>query len=388
MKNTPHSSKQRSREEKEEPTKKKDRNVVICPFSQMDTNFIVESAEHLTPSPLDMYEDWESDTYKPLAARWLAAGLSSQDMPGILRSGLRRLRSSRHFLVEQEATRLGPEMLLKQKALDNTERHKLVYAAEPESLQAQHEVLELFVSYLPKRYLDWYKYDSDLKSITVHTPVIVETFRLDDRMETRPELCEGIVQEDLILMRPAPTDQTNVASTEQSHFIAAAAVVFSFNELPEKLDKLAEFIHASVPGFEKHIRKTLNHTLSSLKPEMPMWRNNWGIAPEGSTLDETLYGSTTAHEHRSFTNLSVEEVKQKVLKGEFRRLPRTGCILFTVKIMADVVQSLENCPSTAVGCLTASTRGMSPAMQRYKEIEDDATCQAVISYLDSIVGPR
>ena len=388
-KNIPRSSKQRSREE-EVPEKKKDRKVAICPFSQ-DTNFIVESAEHLAPSPLDMYEDWESDTSKPLAARWLAAGLSGQDMPGILRSGLRRLRSTRHFLVE-EATRLGPELLLKQKALDNQERHKLVYAAELESLQAQQEVLELFVSYLPKRYPDWYMYDSDLKTITVRTPVFTGTFRLDDWMETRPlELCERIVQEDLILMRPAPTDQTNVASTERLYFMAAAAVVFSFNELPEKLGKPAEFIHAPVPGFKKHIRKTLNRTFSNLKPEMPMWRNNWGIAPEGSTLDEPLYGSITAQKHRSFTNLSVEKVKQKVLKVEYqtiRRLPQTGYLLFTVKTMADVVQSLENCPSTAAGCLAASIRGMSPAMQKYKGIEDDATCQAVLSYLDSIAGPQ
>jgi len=52
--------------------------------------------------------------------------------------------------------------------------------------------------------------------------------------------------------------------------------------------------------------------------------------------------------------------------------------------MADVVQSLENYPSTAAGCLVASIRGMSPAMRKYKGIEDDATCQAVISYLDSL----
>jgi hypothetical protein len=388
-KNISLSFKQGSREEGE-PKKKKDRKVVICPFSQ-DTNFIVESAEHLAPEPIDTFDDWEADPSKPLAARWLAAGLSGQDMPGILRSGLRRLRSSRHFLVE-EASRLGPELLLKQKALDNPERHKLVYAAEPESLQAQQELLELFVAYLPIRYPEFYTYDNDLKTITVHTPVFTKMFRLDDWMETSPlELCERIVQEDLILMRPSPTDQTGVASTEQSYYMAAAAVVFSFNELPEKLGKPAEFIHAPVPGFEKHIRKTLNRTFSNLKPEMPMWRNNWGIAPEGSTLDEPLYGSSTAHEDRSFANVSVEEVKQKVLKVEYqtiRRLPRTGYLLFTVKTMGDVIQSLENCPSTAAGCLAASIRGMSPAMRKYKGIEDDATCEAVISYLDSIVGAQ
>jgi hypothetical protein len=165
-------------------------------------------------------------------------------------------------------------------------------------------------------------------------------------------------------------------------------LVFSFNELPEKLGKPAEFIAAPVPGFEKHIRKTLNRTVSNLMPEMLMWRNKWGIAPEGSILDELLYGSSTAHGDRSFAHVSVEEVKQMVLKIKYqavRRLPRTGYLLFTVKSMGDVIQSLENCPSTAAGCLAASIRGMSPAMRKYKRIEDDATCDAVISYLDSIV---
>jgi hypothetical protein len=374
------------------PKRRNSRKVVICPFSQ-DTNFIVETANHLKPAPLDMFEDWEADPTKPLAARWLAAGISGQDTPGILRTGLQQLRNSRHFLVE-ETSRLGPELLLKQKALDNPERHKLVYVAEPGSLEAQQELLELFLSYLPKRYPDMYTYDSDLKTITVSTPVFTKTFRLDDWMETSPlELCERIVQEDLILMRPAPTTKgTSESTADKAYFMAAAAVVFSFSELPEKLGKPAEFIHAPVPGYEKHIRERLNLTFNKLQPEIPMWRNNWGIAPEGSTLDEPSYGSVASQWHRAFTDVLVEKVKEKVLKVEYqtiRRLPRTGYLLFTVKTMADVLKSLEDCPGTAAGCLAASIRGMSPAMRKYKGIDGDATCEAVLSYLDSIAaGPQ
>ena len=127
---------------------KKERPVVICPFSQ-DTDFIVETAENLPLTPLEAYEDWvmdylqtDNDTdlqKKPLAARWLNMGMSGQDTPGILRAGLRRLKNTKYFLVE-EPHRLKTELLLKKKALDDPQRFPHVFVMEPESLNAQREI--------------------------------------------------------------------------------------------------------------------------------------------------------------------------------------------------------------------------------------------------------
>jgi hypothetical protein len=353
----------------------------ICPYSK-DSAFIVEAAEHLKETPLDMFADWATttDSKKPLAARWLAAGLSGQDTPRLLRAGLKRLRNAKHFLVV-EPHRIQEELLLKKKALDDPKRNKVVFVAEKDSLEAQRECLELLVDYLPKRYPDLYQYHPENKTIFVQS--LETTFCVKDWWETRPlELCERIVQEDLILMRPgAPVSDKG----HESYFMAAAAVVFSFGELVEKLGQPAEIIHAPVPGFEKHLRKTLNMSFSRLTPEQPLWRNNWGIAPSGS-LDEPLYGSTTAQEERSFADISLEEIKAKFLKVEYqtiRRLPRTKYLLFTVKTMVDPLDSLQRVPEAAV-CLAHSIRGMSPGMRAYKGIQDDATALAVLAYLDSI----
>jgi hypothetical protein len=209
----------------------KKRAAPICPFSA-ETNFIVETAEHLPPTPLDDYASWmdpdHKDYGKPLAARWLNAGLSGQDTPGILRAGLTRLRNSEHFLV-QEPFRIRDELRLKQKALDDPKRFPLVYVEEADSIDAQRETLELFLSYLPQKYPDLYKYDE--KANKLHVEPLNETFSIDEWMKTRPlELCERIVQEDLILMRPAKPSEPF-----ESHAMAAAAVVFSFNDLKEKL---------------------------------------------------------------------------------------------------------------------------------------------------------
>jgi hypothetical protein len=187
----------------------------------------------LDPTPLDLFEDWSSPTSDmPLAARWLAAGLSGQETPGILRAGLKRLRNSKFFLVE-EPHRIAHELQLKKQALDDPVKHDIMIVAEPDSVPAQQECLDLFVSYLPVRYPDLYTFDKTANSIYVKP--IDETFSLDDWKHAPLELCNRIVQEDFCLVRAAD-------DTKESYVMAAAAVVFSFQELSKKLGQSMEFM--------------------------------------------------------------------------------------------------------------------------------------------------
>ena len=77
----------------------------------------------------------------------------------------------------------------------------------------------------------------------------------------------------------------------------------------------------------------------------------------------------------------------KVEYQTIRRLPRSGNLLFTVKMMVDRLRELEKVPRAAA-CLAKSIRGMSPSMRAYKGIGngEDATYEAVLQYLDDI-GP-
>lgn len=371
----------------------------VCPFSA-ETNFLVEQADHMSPAPLDLLESWSDpnspDFGKPLAARWLQAGISGQDTPGLLRAGLKRMRDSKFFLVE-EPFRMEEELTMKKQALDDPKRFPNVFVAEEDSLKAQEETLELFLGYLPKRYPDLYQYDP--KAGTIHVFLIDTTFVLDDWKERPLELCERIVQEDLVLMRP-PRDGTD----EKQYVLAAAAVVFSFSELAQKLSKPAAFMHAPVPGYDKHIRKSMDLTFSKLlKVEQPMWRNNWGISPSGK-LDEPLYGGGPKHVfgHLSSSSDQREDNSEEavatskrtsssIIESAFlvveyqtiRRLPQTGYLLFTVKTMSDPIGALSDLPQAA-RCLATSIRGMSPAIRGYKGIKDEKTCQVVLEYLDSI----
>ena len=360
------------------PTTTRKREVAKCPFSNSVT-FIQESAEHLPPSPLDLYENWTDH----IATRWLAAGLSGQDTPGFLRAGLKRLRHSKHFLV-QEAFNIKEELMLKKKNMDDPVARKIKFVMEEESLDAQMETLELFMAYLPDRYPEMYTYNKQEHSITVHP--IETTFMIDEWMDRPLELCERIVQEDLVLMRPGKPLEDAKHGFE-GYYMSAAAVCFSFTKLAEKLSKPVEFIHAPVPGYEKHLRKTMNMMFSKLQPEQPLWRNNWGLSANGN-LDEPLYGSDEETVGRKIkTDVTKEEVKALFLIVEYqtiRRLPRSGYLLFTIRTMVDPLHGLEHVPAKAAQCLAASIRGMSPEMRVYKGIADDYVCEAVLKYLDSI----
>ena len=349
--------------------KQKQQRVPVCPFSK-DTSFEVSVAEHVAMAPLELpYEG-------PIAARWLQHGISGQDTPGKLRAGLKRLRDSKYFLNEDG--KLEEELLLKQKNLN--EKHSECFVMEDSSLDAQQEVLELFLSYLPRRYPELYRYDASSRTISVKLPSSkVLEFRLDDYTHAPLELCERIVQEDLILMRP---DGTNAPI--HSYKMAAAAVVFSFRELAAKLSQPAEIIHAPVPGFAIHIQKSLNLMFSKLVPEKPMWRNNWGIS-KTSALDQPLYGSSTAHQERRMNHgkISVADTFLKVEYQTIRRLPKSQYLLFTVRTMVDELSSLSSVP-LAAACLAKSIRGMSPAMHQYKGIDNQDICDSILSYLDSI----
>ena len=120
-----------------------------CPYSS-EVNFFVDSKMDLDPSPMELFEDWEKNAY-PLAAKWLAAGISGQDKPGRLKMGLNSLCDTKFFLIE-DPTKIKEYLLLKKNALDDHRRRSKVFQSLDTSLECQRECLELFIDYLPKRH--------------------------------------------------------------------------------------------------------------------------------------------------------------------------------------------------------------------------------------------
>ena len=357
-----------SNEKKKKSPKK--REICTCPFSNQAT-FVIETAEDsMAPTPMDRFKEWTDH----LGLRWLAAGTSGQDQPGFLRAALKRFRHHQHFLLEDKY--FEQELSLKAKAYDKA--HAEHFVMEEDSIAAQQETLELFLAYLPKRYPEKYVYDKESHSIKValsQNPPKQETYRIDDWKERPLELCGRIVQEDLVLMR----------ETTDSFRMAAAAVVFSFNDLPTKLGTDTNFIHAPVPGFTEHLSKVLYITFRNIKVEKPLWRNNWIICPSGR-LDEP---SDSLTHYQELSDLQkTPSARDRYVKVEYqtiRRLPSTGYLLFTVRTFTDPVWALEQVPPKAAQTLAESIRGMtSLATLEYRGIESDEARSAILEYLDSI----
>mmetsp|Transcript_13471 Transcript_13471/g.26665 ORF Transcript_13471/g.26665 Transcript_13471/m.26665 type:complete len:482 (-) Transcript_13471:1403-2848(-) len=389
----------------------------LCPFSG-NSDFFIDEETDAKPTPLDLLSHWDDTSGFPLAARWLAAGISGQDTPGRLKAGLHRLNDWNHFLLA-DLNRLVEYLEMKEKALNDPSRHPLCFQAEPVSVEAQRELLDMFLDYLPRRYPDLYAVSGEGDEATVTVIPWGRTFRVSDWLHAPLELCERIVQEDLVLVREVPSDSSLRESNEKSaenalqkvrgdmgnptertphkygpsgqpYVASAMAVVFSFVDLEEKLGEPLEFLHAPVAGYEQHLRKAINFALTKLTAEKPLWRNNWGIGPPGS-LDTPLYGSQLQHVYRTVNgSVSEEQIREMQLKVEYQtfvRLPKTGYVLFTVRSMADPLDSLETCPEAAA-CLARSIRGMSAGMKYYKGIANEATERAILQFLDKTAkGP-
>uniref|UniRef100_A0A0G4H670 Uncharacterized protein n=1 Tax=Chromera velia CCMP2878 TaxID=1169474 RepID=A0A0G4H670_9ALVE len=266
----------------------------LCPFSG-NSDFFIDEETDAKPTPLDLLSHWDDTSGFPLAARWLAAGISGQDTPGRLKAGLHRLNDWNHFLLA-DLNRLVEYLEMKEKALNDPSRHPLCFQAEPVSVEAQRELLDMFLDYLPRRYPDLYAVSGEGDEATVTVIPWGRTFRVSDWLHAPLELCERIVQEDLILVREVPEDdevrQRHEEFAEKSlekvrgemgnpterpphkygpsgqlYVASAMAVVFSFVDLEEKLGEPLEFLHAPVAGYEQHLRKAINFALTKLTTE-------------------------------------------------------------------------------------------------------------------------
>ena len=311
-------------------------------------------------------------------------GSPGQDKPGRLVTGLRRLTHNEEFLNQIPATQ-GFELGLKARAFSDPGRAPntagAAFVAEPCSLAGQAECLELFLDYLPKRYPAMYALAGAGAGRTISVASTGETHAVADYAERPLELCARIAQEDLVLMRVADNPEMDNPVGDQ-HVMTAAAVVFSFAALAEKLGQPLRFIHAPVPGYEADMAKLLNRTFNAIDPAEPLWRNNWGIFDDGSL--EPSYGTAELLAR-------LDEWKppaERWLKTEYetlRRLPRSNNILFSIKTFASPLSELGTVPGAAA-CLAESLRGMSQGMRGYKGVKNPVQQEEMLRYLDVLAA--
>lgn len=178
-----------------------------------------------------------------------------------------------------------------------------VFQAEDDTHNAQQEVFDLISDYIEKHDLpmgDVYRCSSPLLQAAM------------------------LVQEDLVIMR----------KSESGWRLVAGSVCFPSSwSLQEKIGKPLHDVHAPVPGFNKGTRNAsmIERIFDNLQVGMPVERFNWSIYN-----DDALYHDDRSGEQTSGGTEHFLRVERQTLT----KLPKSGDILFTIRIYVDPFDAL------------------------------------------------
>jgi dimethylamine monooxygenase subunit A len=184
-----------------------------------------------------------------------------------------------------------------------------VLVAETGTDEAQHEVLDLISESLGK------------------APELVATGALGPL--ARAAL---MVQEDLVLMRH---------SSKGWRLVAASLCFPSAWNLHEKFGRPLHEIHQPVPGFGEGTRNAglIDRMFDNLRVEQPVIRWNWSLYG-----DAKLYHPASDNKMKNrFGEGRIDgRVIMRLERQTLRKLPKSGDILFTIRIYNDPLEVLES----------------------------------------------
>ncbi len=212
------------------------------------------------------------------------------------------------------------------------EKHRLmheiphkVWAGDFSSEAAQQEVLELLIPHLLEHFPETYSQSGNVISIAGAPSV-----DLDDI--SKPPLLHAalLVQEDLVLMRKTP---------EGWRLVAASLCFPSSWILREKIGKVMHDVHAPVPGFAKGTRNAMmiERIFDNLQVDLPAERFNWSVYN-----DAELYHADRAGEHFPDRHKGETDYFLRIEHQTLRKLPKSGDILFGIRIHIDPLEVLSN----------------------------------------------
>lgn len=232
----------------------------------------------------------------------------------------------------------------------------LVFVEEPDTREAQREVLETLLDHLVTCHPATYRRDGDT--------VIASERRIALQGDAPPLVTAGaLVQDDLVVMR---RDETGWR-------LVAGYVAFPSSwSLPEKFGRRMEDIHAPVPDFGEGTRNAMliNRMFDNLKAGQPVFRFNWSINPG----DDLHYPASKAHGALPDGHaLSLKSIFARVERQTLRKLPVSGDILFTIRIYTDPLAAIRTLSDAARIATTFAEQleGLSPAQAAYKGLAEN-----------------
>ena len=225
-----------------------------------------------------------------------------------------------------------------------------IFYAEDGSRDAQLECLDILVDHLLDRHGDRYSRDGRIVRFAGRA------VDLDDPSTPPLQKAGSLVQDDLVILEKRVT----------GWHLAAGYVAFPSSwSLAEKAGLPMEGVHAHVPGFAGGTRNAamINRIFDNLQPDLPAVRMNWSIYPSGDLFWPPERGAR-AEEAGFVAATNFIRVERQTL----RRLPKTGGIVFTIRIYADPLAQLQSLPDggQTARALAAKLMEFSPEQLAYK----------------------
>ena len=198
-----------------------------------------------------------------------------------------------------------------------------IFMAEPDTTASQNEALDFILNTICPVETQ----PSSAEMITC--PTLGTKYNRNDFKDNPLALASLLVQEDLVLMR---------RKSSGWNLVAASLCFPSSWNLAEKFGKPLSDIHQPVPGANERLDPMITRIFDNLKPDLPVWRENWSIYADDELRHST--GENSRYKDGEYGKSN----EPAFIRREYQtlhRLPESQDILFTIKILVEPLSVLE-----------------------------------------------
>ena len=263
--------------------------------------------------------------------------------------------------------RYQPELRERRRLLQ--QHHGDVFAVLPVSDAARAEALHDIASDLTTQHPDWFARDGSI----LRNRLTGEDWDLAFPPCDPLELAGRLVQEDLCIVQ---LDDTTPVLT-------AAVLCFPSRWcLAEKLGHKLAAVHGPVPFYAERLARPVDRFMRHVKPGHIAARLNWSVLDD-ATLFQPGGKWREAHNAAVTAANAGEMLFLRVERQTLRRLPRTGGVLFGIRVHVYPLASAIASHATAA-LLAEAVRALPEATMHYKSLLPIR--EALLGWLDARAG--
>lgn len=227
----------------------------------------------------------------------------------------------------------------------------------PPSMAACHEVLDLAVSFLLRRYPQHFSIIKSPKGPLIHNNITSESFPVGNHPDCQKplETAALLAMEDLNVLIKDPNTG--------DYLLQASATLFPAGwRLQERIGTSLARLHAPVPGWSQKLGAHVNRYFDHLSPKTAMERTNLFI----QTNPALFWDAPEVETQLNAADVKLEEITVRRERQTFTRLPKSNAILFTVRTY---MKPLTSVSEQELKALKSQIAGWEPEIKVYKGYE-------------------